>query len=448
MNTRLLFLPTVALGCAALLLSPSEDASAFSKIGGSLGVSQRDFRVFNNFADDATNNNVRGFAEFPGYLAAEQAIWKGSAEWNSSARGASGDITQTQIGDGQANFEAFFGGNTTRIGNTNDNIVSALSSCGGGVIAFTEIPIADGWRIRYCDDQAFADGPAGIGGFFFDLQGIMTHEYGHALGLGHSTVGNATMFPSGSVGQTTLRSIAPDDIAGLQCIYGSLSGSKPVISGVSVSGGSITITGSGFDTGATNEVWFTHRNVTATGGDPRVRVFNVSSTGGGTSITVAIPGDAGAGEVAVKISGSLSTDLSNTFPTDLGEPFFGGSVFSNGSGSNPPCFMSTSLPQLGQPFNMQIDASAHPGGAGFSGVLVYAGSALIPTFSGELLVDLGSPQFGFLIAPSSGGIDLYSSTPVANPSFLGVRGTAQGFTFSLSVTVLCNAENLTLGAAP
>ncbi|MAB79899.1 MAG: hypothetical protein CMJ89_11155 [Planctomycetes bacterium] len=446
MNTKLLLLPTVALGMAAFLLSPSKDASAFSKLGGSLDVSQRDFRVFNNFADDASNNNVRGSAEFPGFLAAEQAIWKGSAEWNSSARG--GDITQAGIGDGQSNFEAFFAGNTTSIGSTDDNIVSALSTCNGGVIAFTEIPIADGWRIRFCDDKTFSDGPGPIPGHLYDLQGIMTHEYGHALGLGHSTVGNATMYPVVSTGQVIQRSINFDDIAGLQCLYGSLSGSKPMISGVSVSGGSITITGSGFDTAATNEVWFTHRNVTASGGDPRVRVFNVSSTGGGTSITVAIPGDAGAGEVAVKTSGSLSSDLSNTFPTDLGEPFFGGSVFSNGSGSNPPCFMSTSLPQLGQTLNMQVDASAHPGGAGFSGVLIYAGSALIPTVSGELLVDLSSPQYGFLGGSSSGGIDLYSSTPVPDPSFLGATATAQGFTFSLSVTVLCNAENLTLGAAP
>jgi hypothetical protein len=48
----------------------------------------------------------------------------------------------------------------------------------------------------------------------------MCHEYGHALGLGHSGSGSATMFPAGSLGQTSIRSIATDDINGVQCVYG------------------------------------------------------------------------------------------------------------------------------------------------------------------------------------------------------------------------------------
>ncbi len=446
MNKNQLLLSSVALGCAAMLLAPAE---AFSKIGGELGVGQRDIRVSNNFSDAGSNNNVRGFPDFPGYLGAEQAIWKGAAEWSSAARAPSGDISQSEIGNGGGNFDVLWLGNASGVGGTNDNIISAINTCGGGIIAFTETPISNGWRIRYCDNNfAFADGPANISSLFFDLQGVMTHEYGHALGLGHSTVGGATMFPSGSPGSEAERSIASDDIAGLHCIYGAMSGAKPVISGVSIAGGNITITGSGYDAGTTNEVWFTNGSVTGTGVDARVRIFNVASTGGGTSIVVAIPANAGMGDVMVKNAGGMHTDLSNAFPTTLGEPLFGASVFTNGSGTNPTCFMSTSLPQLGQPFNMQVDASGHPGGAGFSGVLVYAGSALIPIASGELLVNLGSPQFGFLIGASGGGIDSYSVTPVANPSFLGAQATAQGFTFSLTSTVLCNAESITLGAAP
>jgi len=447
MNKKQLLLSTVALGCAAMLLAPAE--ASFSTIGGSLGVGQRDVRVFNNFSDVGSNNNVRGFPDFPGYLGAEQAIWKGAAEWSSAARSPSGGIDQPEIGNGGGNFDVLWLGNANGVGGTNDNIVSAINTCSGGIIAFTETPISNGWKIRYCDNNfAFADGPANISTIFFDLQGVMTHEYGHALGLGHSTCGGATMFPSGSPGSEAERSISSDDINGLQFIYGAMSGIKPVISSVSTAGGNITITGTGFDAAATNEVWFTNGSVTGTGADARVRIFNVASTGGGTSITVAIPASAGMGDVMVKNAGGMNTDLSNAFPTTLGEPLFGASVFTNGSGSNPACFMSTSLPQLGRPFNMQVDASGHPGGAGFSGVLVYAGSALIPIAAGELLVNLGSPQYGFLIGPSGGGIDPYSVTPVANPSFLGAQATAQGFTFSLTSTVLCNAESITLGAAP
>lgn len=42
------------------------------------------------------------------------------------------------------------------------------------------------------------------------------HEFGHALGLGHSDDPGALMFPSGD----PHRSLSPDDIAGIQAIYG------------------------------------------------------------------------------------------------------------------------------------------------------------------------------------------------------------------------------------
>ena len=41
------------------------------------------------------------------------------------------------------------------------------------------------------------------------------HEFGHALGLGHSTVFDATMYPSYSYCSQALRTLAPDDLAGV-----------------------------------------------------------------------------------------------------------------------------------------------------------------------------------------------------------------------------------------
>ena len=69
-----------------------------------------------------------------------------------------------------------------------------------------------------------------------DLQGVSTHEYGHALGLGHTGVGGATMTPPISGSGISARSIAADDQAGVQFIYGVKSASKPTITDVSVAG--------------------------------------------------------------------------------------------------------------------------------------------------------------------------------------------------------------------
>jgi hypothetical protein len=124
------------------------------------------------------------------------------------------------------------------------------------------------------------------------------------------------MFPSGSVGQTTLRSIAPDDIAGVQCIYGVASLTKPTITATVANAGTLTIYGTNFGA-AGNEVWFTNSAITATSVDPIVRVALVNSSGGGTVISLAIPAGAGPGDVIVNITGSGGATLSNAFPTDL-----------------------------------------------------------------------------------------------------------------------------------
>jgi hypothetical protein len=54
-------------------------------------------------------------------------------------------------------------------------------------------------------------------GSSYDLQTVMIHEFGHALGLGHSSVTSANMYPSY---QTIRRALASDDVGGIQAIYG------------------------------------------------------------------------------------------------------------------------------------------------------------------------------------------------------------------------------------
>src|SRR6185369_6452245 len=130
MNTKLFLLPTLCLGGAAFLLAPTRPSQAFSKIGGNLGETQRDVRVFDNFADATADDNVAAASQFPGWTGLELAVWKAIVEWGSRLHGdGSGDINGNTLGSGGANFDAFWAGNATAGGSTNNNIISATPSC-------------------------------------------------------------------------------------------------------------------------------------------------------------------------------------------------------------------------------------------------------------------------------------------------------------------------------
>ena len=53
----------------------------------------------------------------------------------------------------------------------------------------------------------------------YDIDGIMVHEVGHVIGLGHSNVSGATMYPSVSSCNFNNRTLEADDIAGKNVLY-------------------------------------------------------------------------------------------------------------------------------------------------------------------------------------------------------------------------------------
>jgi hypothetical protein len=65
--------------------------------------------------------------------------------------------------------------------------------------------------------QFFAGSSGCSGGFY--IEDIAVHEFGHALGLGHSTFTNATMYPSVSSCNMGNRTLDADDIAGVSALY-------------------------------------------------------------------------------------------------------------------------------------------------------------------------------------------------------------------------------------
>ncbi|MDP6954991.1 MAG: matrixin family metalloprotease, partial [Planctomycetota bacterium] len=269
-------------------------------------------------SDAEANDNTDADLNFPGASGAVLAIWKACVEWSSELHGdGGGDPHQPfDIGSGGANFDPSFQGQADIIGNTNANIISQIDSYGGGTLAYTELPIADGWRIRFFQDPTvWHDGPGEIigGSEHADIQGIATHEFGHALGLGHSTVAGATMATLSSNHYIPMRSIEPDDQAGIQYLYGVKATDKPHIETYTLSGDTLTISGANFDT-VGNEVWFTPA---APGGDGTpLAVSGLASSGGGTSLSVTIPNAAGPGDLLVKRAGLDHAALSNPFPFD------------------------------------------------------------------------------------------------------------------------------------
>lgn len=64
----------------------------------------------------------------------------------------------------------------------------------------------------------FFAGSSGCSGGFY-IEDIAAHEFGHALGLGHSASTNATMYPSVSSCNAGNRTLDADDIAGARALY-------------------------------------------------------------------------------------------------------------------------------------------------------------------------------------------------------------------------------------
>lgn len=417
MKLQHLLLPSIALGLAGSLVLPTESLG-FTTIGGSLSTAQRDFRIFNNFGDTTANNNTTPHASFPGYDGAEMAIWKACLEWCSRLHGdGTGDPAQsTSLGSGGANFDVSFQGNANGVGGSNNNIHSEISGNGGGVIAFMEGPISDGWRIRYYQSITFDDGP-GTSVVGYDLQGIATHEYGHALGLGHTNAPGATMRGSAPSPFVSGRTINGDDIAGVQFIYGVASGTKPIISSIEVNAGQLTLHGSNFSSSG-NDVWFTQLGQGGNG--TPVKVNNVNSSGGGTQIVVTIPLSAGPGDVLVQKDGSGHSSLSNAWPVDPNsstcpEPVDFCSPTNNTTGF--PGGMVILGDNSVSANNMTLQAFSIP--AGNSGLFIYSPDpANMPLGEGNLCV--GSMTLGFIIRLEPQAADIFGTVnyplDIDNPS--------------------------------
>jgi hypothetical protein len=127
----------------------------------------------------------------------------------------------------QADFAFTYSGlsNATAVASNSHNDVFFRNESNGSTIAVTYWWY-DGTGYLVDADILFYDG----GFHFFGnsggcssgqyVQDVATHEFGHALGLRHSSTSSATMYATTTSCSQNWRSLAPDDIAGVEALYG------------------------------------------------------------------------------------------------------------------------------------------------------------------------------------------------------------------------------------
>ena len=179
----------------------------------------------NVFVDDRGESSI---TDADGGVAATVAALTSNQAWNGAVSGTlltaeAGSMANYTLGDGipMLNFQ------------------DPINACKGSCLAATFTGFYqernDGsFQIFDADivtngsfDWTTQSEPDGCSGEFY-MEGVQVHEVGHLLGLGHTDVSGATMFPSVSSCNNGPASTAGDDNAGIQALYGN---SAPSCSG-------------------------------------------------------------------------------------------------------------------------------------------------------------------------------------------------------------------------
>ena len=210
----------VLAGAAAGAFPPS--AFAFVKLGVKWPGGTVGYRVNPNFPDPTLSGTPDRQIEF---------IQCAAKAWRDQSRAAWGFVYQ-----GTTTLHAF----DERDG---VNIVAWTDADGGDALAATLIS-GDNGVARSFDTLFFNSssgnpnpwsGPGEPGPGEFDITGVATHELGHALGLDHSPLTQATMFASASGRALGLRTLDADDRSGVESIYGLRTQLPPAVQITSVS---------------------------------------------------------------------------------------------------------------------------------------------------------------------------------------------------------------------
>ncbi|HKE01453.1 MAG TPA: matrixin family metalloprotease, partial [Planctomycetota bacterium] len=206
----------IALAAAAAVSLPVR-SSGFQTLGFALTPDRIGFQTNpTSFTDPASNNNLAPDANWPAGVGADLAIRKAASEWCSELRGGTGagdPLQPSGVGSGASNFDFEYQGTTAGSGGLTSGVVRSGGLLGIGLYAVTQ-SFATGWSMVFDNSPQngwdWQDGPGSEVDptSKIDIQGIATHEFGHALGLGHSSTLSATMHATTSTdGSVNWRSI-------------------------------------------------------------------------------------------------------------------------------------------------------------------------------------------------------------------------------------------------
>jgi hypothetical protein len=122
-------------------------------------------------------------------------------------------------------FTFTYGGTTGITTNTYDatNVVMFRNASSGSALAttyswFSGGSIVDADIVFWDGGFQFFAGSSGCTAGAY-IEDVGAHEFGHALGLGHSTVAGATMYPSISTCSQQSRTLDADDVAAVLSLY-------------------------------------------------------------------------------------------------------------------------------------------------------------------------------------------------------------------------------------
>ena len=234
-------------------------------------------------------------------------------------------------------FRYVYGGTASDTVNAYDNrnVLFFRNASNGSTIATTyswwdsSNHLLDSDIIVWDGGFTFFTGTSGCGSISNSayLEDIATHELGHALGLNHSTYTDATMYPSYGYCSQAFRTLASDDVAAIQSLYGSTGGSSNTAPTVTITspangatygpGAAITLAASASDTQDGNVSatvqWTDNGASVGTGAS-----LQVTPSGTGAHTYVAKVTDSGnlqgSSQVSITVTGSSVPQMSSPTP--------------------------------------------------------------------------------------------------------------------------------------